>query len=245
MIALIVAVVVWLSPVQQGTAWCYGLHEPWKHWPVYLEMTEQLDACTMNWYTAPQFLEEPRHWPSVWNPVYRPSVRQLVAWSDAYPGRTWLLFNEPERIDQADTSPFDAAIHVRYWTEAIGDNGRTACCGVLIQTNWHGWAEWLRLYLQAGGPVPNYWHIHIYADTPEQFDAALATWDAWNAERGGGLPTIISEVGRTYAVQEHARAIQRDDIPAMFWFGLPIEPEPKGAESAEMLTYFPLLRIDN
>lgn len=235
MIALLLSASLWAN-----TQWCYALHEPNKHGDVYLALTNEL-GCTHNWYTAPLYLDNDGHWPSIWNPQYRPSITDLALWAERYPDRTWLLFNEPERIDQANTSAFDAAIHVRYWTEAIGDNGTIACCGVAIVPGWDGWRNWLGWYLGAGGPMPDVWHVHIYAATVEQFDAALAEWDAWNAAHGN-LPTIISEVGYTYAIQQHARSIQREDIPAMFWFGLPIEPEPAtaGNDSEWFSTYFPL-----
>lgn len=237
---MLIAALLWTVPMFQQTAHCYALPEPYKHWPTYLETTERLDACTHNWYTAPQFLEDDRHWPSVWNPVYRPSVTQLHDWAEAYPGRWWMLFNEPERLEQANTSAFDAAIHVRYWSEAIGDNGRIACCGVLIVPGWNGWSNWLEWYIGAGGPVPDAWHIHIYANTPEGFDIALAEWDAWNAEKGGGLPTIISEVGSGPAVYARWLAFERDDVPAVFWFGLPPEPEIS-AMNGDVMTYFPMV----
>lgn len=238
MIALLLSASLWAN-----TQWCHGLHEPYKHWPVYLEVTEQLDTCTMNWYTAPVFLEDARHWPMVWNPVYRPTITDLAQWAEAYPGRTWLLLNEPERIEQANTTPGDAAIHVRYWAEAIGDNGTIACCGVLVNPRWGGWHYWLDAYLNWGGPMPDAWHIHIYESSPADFDAALAAWDAWNAEHGGGLPTIISEVGSGYDVQEYAKTVQRDDIPAIFWFGLPVPvpvPDIDGMGEEWRSIFFPL-----
>lgn len=242
MATILLFLAVTLTPVQQ-TAHCYALHEPWKHWPTYLEVTAELDTCTHNWYTADVFLADERHWPSIWNHEYRPTMPQLAHLAETYPGRTWLFYNEPERVDQANTSPFDAAIHVRYWSEAIGDNGTIACCGVLVNPNWYGWAEWLRLYLQAGGPVPDAWHIHIYAATPAEFDATLALWDAWNAEKGGNLPTIISEVGSGAQVYARWLDFDRADVPAVFWFGLPPEPEAS-ATSGDMVMYFPMVRGD-
>lgn len=231
-----------LTPIQQTTAHCYALHEPNKHGETYLRLTDEL-GCTMNWYTAPLYLDNDGHWPTIWNAHYRPTVTQLAAWAAQYPDRWWMLFNEPERIDQANTSPFDAAIHARYWTEAIGENGQTACCGVLVNPRWGGWRDWLQMYLLAGGPVPDAWHIHIYAATPAEFDATLALWDAWNAEKGGNLPTIISETGSGPEVYGRWLAFDRADVPAVFWFGLPPEPEAS-ATSGDVVMYFPMVRGD-
>lgn len=223
------------------TQHCYALHEPWKHWPTYLDVTAELDTCTMNWYTAAQFLEDERHWPSIWNHEFRPTIMQLAALAETYPDRWWLLYNEPERLDQANTSAFDAAIHARYWAEAIGENGRTACCGVLVVPGWDGWSNWLEWYIGAGGPIPDAWHIHVYASTPEQWNATLAEWDAWNQERGGNLPTIISEAGWGPEVYGRWLAFERDDVPAVFWFGLPPEPATS-ATNGDAEIYFPMMQ---
>ena len=83
--------------VAGSTQFCYALPEPYKHWPAVIETADKLGTpCWLNWYTAPVFLEDPRHTPMVFNAQYRPSARDLAAWSTAHPGRTWLLWNEPE-----------------------------------------------------------------------------------------------------------------------------------------------------
>lgn len=210
------------EPVTATTRFCYALAEPYKHWPLYLEVTRQLDTCTHNWYTARQFLEEPRHTPSIWNHVYRPSMRDLVMLADDFPGRTWLLYNEPELPMQANTTPGDAAIHARYWTEAIGEEGRTGCCGVSVDERLP-WDDWLDGFLAAGGPVPDVWHIHIYAETPAVFERRLGLWWGWYAEHGEGLPTIISEVGFGMEMYEYMSGWQHEGVPEVYWFGL-VEP---------------------
>ena len=226
-------VIVWLVPVQQ-TAHCVALHEPLKHGDIYLSVTNSLE-CSHNWYTAPIYLQNAKHWPSVWNSVYRPTIRQIMEWSDEYPGRTWLVLNEPERDDQADTAPDDAAIHMTYLMEAVGESGTVACCGVIVGPG-RPWAEWLDAYIAAGGPIPAAWHIHIYEDSPAQWEESLALWDEWNASHGA-LPTIVSEAGFGESVYAFVQEFDRDDVWAVFWFGLPISEMSSHVE----LTFFPLV----
>ena len=221
---LLTVLLVWLGLLR--TDHCYAVGEPYKHWPLYLEVTAQLDTCTHNWYTADVFLEDERHTPSIWNHEYRPTMRNLTALADAYPGRTWLLYNEPELVMQANTTPGDAAIHAMYWTEAIGTNGTTACCGVSVDERLP-WDTWLEDYLTAGGVMPDYWHIHIYAETPATFERRWEMWRAWNAEHGN-LPTIISEAGFGQEMYAYYLEWSHTDALAIYWFGV-YEAMPRGA----------------
>ena len=229
------------EPVTPTTRFCYALAEPYKHWPLYLEVTRQLDTCTHNWYTAWQFLEEPRHTPSIWNHVYRPSMRDLVRMAETYPGRTWLLYNEPELESQANTEARDAAIHATYWTDAIGENGRTACCGTTIDDRLP-WAQWLEAYLAAGGPVPDVWHIHIYAHDVRTFELRWAQWRAWHGAHGQGLKTIISEVGFGMDMYNYMSTWQHEMVPEVYWFGL-VEPVAANqiCPACDAFIYLPLM----
>lgn len=217
----------WLAPMQQ-TAHCYALPEPFKHWPVYLEVTGRLDTCTHNWYTARQFLDDPRHTPSIWSADFRPgSIVDLADLAADYPGRTWLLFNEPEFAGQANTSPEIAAVHVRYWQEAIGDNGSIACCGNLFYPSLGG-IQWIEEYLAAGGPVPDYWHIHIYVANDWEWINVLGNWEMWNATHGN-LPTIISEAGSGQELHDWLATWEWPGIEAIYWFGIAEASQVGGA----------------
>ena len=245
MTTILILLLAWLAPIQQQTAHCYALPEPYKHWPYYLDVTARLDTCTHNWYTARQFLEDDRHTPSIWSADYTPgSITEIADLAADYPGRTWLLYNEPELSGQANTPPEIAAVHVRYWSEAIGDNGTVACCGVLYYP-WLGGYQWLEAYLAAGGPVPDVWHIHIYnANTPGEWDAVIDAWQRWNAEHGN-LPTIISEAGSGQELHDYLRTWQRDGILAVYWFGINEAAQVGGANvlSSEW-QYLPALTGD-
>lgn len=205
-------------PFQQ-TSHCYALPEPFKHWPIYLEVTDKLDTCTHNWYTARQFLENENHTPSIWNADFTPgNIIEIADIAADYPGRTWLLFNEPEFTGQANTPPEIAAVHVRYWSEAIGENGKIACCGNLFYPSLGG-IQWLEKYLESGGKVPDMWHIHIYVETQWEFFSVLGGWERWNAEHGN-LPTIISEVGSGQELHDWLLTWNDKKYPAVYWFGI-------------------------
>lgn len=240
MAALLLILLSWLAPMQQ-TAHCYALPEPYKHWPVYLDVTARLDTCTHNWYTAPQFLEDERHTPSIWNADYTPgTITEIAQLAADYPGRTWLLFNEPELSGQANTPPEIAAVHVRYWAEAIGDNGTVACCGNLLYPSLGG-LRWLERYLAAGGPVPDVWHIHIYVANEWEFQNVLGNWERWNAGHGN-LPTIISEAGSGQELHDWLATWDNANYPAVYWFGINEASQVGGANVlSDEWVYLPAL----
>lgn len=241
MIAVVLSVWIgWFAPLQQ-TAHCYALPEPYKHWPVYLDVTERLDTCTQNWYTAPQFLEDERHTPSIWNADYTPgTITQIAQLAADYPGRTWLLFNEPEFAGQANTPPEIAAVHMRYWAEAIGDNGTVACCGNLLYPSLGG-LRWLERYLAAGGPVPDVWHVHLYVANEWEFQNVLGNWEMWNAGHGN-LPTIISEAGSGQELHDWLLTWSDDRYPAVYWYGIAEATQVGGANVlSDEWVYLPVL----
>lgn len=240
MIGFIYLIILFFTPVQQ-TQHCYALPEPYKHWPIYLEVTEKLNTCTHNWYTAPQFLEDERHTPSIWNANFTPgTITQIAKLASDYPGRTWLFFNEPEFEGQANTKPEIAAVHVRYWSEAVGDNGRFACCGNLFYPSLGG-LKWLEDYLAADGPIPDAWHIHIYVNNVWEWNQVIGGWQRWNAEHGN-LPTIISEAGSGQEVHDFVKTWGWDGFESVYWFGINEATQVGGADVlSEEWLYMPAL----
>lgn len=119
-------------------------------------------------------------------------VRRMAA---EHPGRTWCLWNEPDYPNQDRTSPADALAQTAEWVAAIkAYNGKVAGYGVGMQPGYTGWRNWLDEWLQIGGALPDYWHIHIYATNAVEWHGLYGGWQVWNAEHGA-LPTIISEAG--------------------------------------------------
>ena len=103
--------------------------------------------------------------------------------------------------------------------EAIGDKGKIACCGNLFYPALGG-LDWLERYLAAGGPVPDYWHIHIYVNNEWEWNMVIGGWERWNAEHGSKADDY--QRGRL-GVDLHNFVMNEWEhpmFPAVYWFGL-------------------------
>lgn len=188
-----------------------------------LALNKLSPACWLNWDMTAESMRDGRYAPMVWRLGWAPWTPERVeALAAAYPGKTWLLQNEPEEPSQGNTSPEEAARLMLGYIAAIGDNGRLACCGT--HANLNG-LPWLDRYLAAGGPVPDVWHIHIYATTVDGWYAGLDQWWAWWERNGSGRPIIISETSAMEAnFLVHHELIRRmvnfNDrrIEKIYWF---------------------------
>lgn len=140
------------------------------------------------------------------------------------PAHLWFVFNEPERADQANLSPTEAA----KISHEISDSGAMfAAPGIIVGD---AGLAWLNAYLDEGGVVPHAFHVHLYyAHTPGELDAKLDLWQRWMDWRGLVRPTIISEfnshwIGGTSEVSmmEHVAKRVRDEswLLAAGWFSL-------------------------
>lgn len=128
---------------------------------------------------------------------WSPGAEEIRELSNAYPGRTWWLLNEPDRAEAygAALEPEEAALLMPAYFDAV--NGVATCCGTIVDT----WGmTWLDRYLDANGPVPDEWHIHIYAY--EEDEALVDTWDErvdafreWMVGRNVVRPFSVSETG--------------------------------------------------
>ena len=102
--------------------------------------------------------------------------------------RLWFLGNEQERKDQGNTEPQEAADAVASWRRRT-DNP-IAAPGIL----WDAWGQrWLEDYLNADGPTPEFWAIHIYAHTAGHWLVLWQEWREWMSWNNLELPTIVSE----------------------------------------------------
>ena len=215
------------APKATGTKHCYALSENWWY-PDVLNKANMISAqCWHNWYAASAhgMMADGRYTPSIHTTdrTYMLQSPEYVRWWSANsPGQTWLLLNEPEP-EMQNQSPSEAAASVALWHDAIGANGRIACCGVTINSYIPtSWREWMEEYLAAGGMLPDAWHIHIYAGSVPEWKALLAEWQAWNFEHGN-LPTIISETGVWREVFDYVMALDEPGIEAVYWFLVPGE----------------------
>jgi hypothetical protein len=212
------------AQAESGTKHCYALSENWWYADVMHKADELGAQCWHNWYAAASFgmMADPRYTPSVHTTGAHmlQSPEYVGWWAASAPGRTWLMLNEPEPEIQKQ-SPVEAARMMGLWHAAIGTNGRIACCGVTVNPYIHtSWREWLQAYLDAGGMLPDAWHIHIYAGSVAEWRGLYAEWQVWNVAHGN-LPTIISETGVGEDVFTYVMALNDPQIEAVYWFLVP------------------------
>lgn len=167
---IVLTLIVALFAVQPAQAYEYtvpsglGVSTAWQRGDVYkyrsLHMLQP--PVWMNWlYTD---LDDPSYLPMAYS--LAPSAQaNYLAVATTNPHRLWLLGNEPN-LPGTFVSPQDAASSVQMWAQQYWSP--IACCGQLIYPGvWlHHYTTWTRAYLDAGGPVPDYWHIHIYTSPP-------------------------------------------------------------------------------
>lgn len=146
-------------------------------------------------------------------PGYRPMIwHDRLEWyggaagirwfATRWPGRQWLFLNEPERASQANLAPEYAAQVVASHRDLVLGADPTAtwaCCGVWVDPVG---IAWLDRYLDAGGPVGDVWHIHIYGIedcNPASSAQVLRDFEAWAAARGVTRPILITEFGCVFS----------------------------------------------
>lgn len=114
-----------------------------------------------------------------------------------YPGLI-LLWNEPERKEQADMTPEAAALALRQWWKYTHWYLVPVAVGGVNVSVHHGETpyEWLDafegLLSDAERRQIAYWHIHAYG-TVAEVDAALTRFEEWMHERDVVRPVILSE----------------------------------------------------
>lgn len=195
--------------------------------PTDAALVQLAPPCWHNWQAHDAWFSDVGYTPAVWRPTDG-NVSATGQKAAANPGRTWLLWNEPEAFNQANTAPDVAAAITAKHVVAIGANGRVACCGVMLGT---GGIDWLNDYLAAGGPTPDVWHVHAYGLTVDAWRNAMAYWWWWHAQHGEGKPTIISETSLMHTdATEQAKLLrylqQYDDsrVESVYWFSAFVEP---------------------
>lgn len=158
--------------------------------------------------------EYPGYFPTIWGINFHKHIpgcgwcptniyeqeEEIKRLANKYPNKTWLIFNEPSLSGQADILPFVAAHIAPIIVEWLGPKNKWACCGVAMLPQWFidqnpgQGLVWMDSYIANGGPIPDYWHIHVYlATTPAEYDALMNKWWYWWKLNGQGRPVIISE----------------------------------------------------
>lgn len=155
-----------------------------------------------------------------------------LAWMRSHPEALWLLGNEPERREQGDEAPPNAAILTGELIDqgaSIGVNVQYAAAGTFIGADQPDGLTWLTQYvaeLDARGiRRPDKWSVHSYPshDAPT-FRASWARWQGWYGEHGEGKPVIISECcahnapDQRSVMDEIAAVLDRGEASAAYWF---------------------------
>lgn len=167
--------------------------------------------------------------------AYMPMVYRMQrdGWSEAAlvrsqgDTRTWLLGNEPDWGPETWTDARQAAEFAQWWD--ANTDAPWACCGVIVTLSGDHWSAWLRHYLWFGGPVPDYWHIHIYNGTPANWHEHVEAFRVWSQRAGVERPIIVSETAypggsaeyNALLVEAIGEALDSDpDLLAVYWYSV-------------------------
>ena len=210
-----------------------GLGAPWQSGDNVPMMLERLRPAW--WYDwRYEQCGAPGYVPMIWNgAIWHQNDATLTSLFERRPDLFWLLWNEPERADQANMEPDEAAA----LTNAIALYGiEYAAPGVALTGDGY---LWLEDYLRHDGPIPHMWHVHIYNCTePEQWTAAWVAWVDWMHHYNVVRPTIVSETngwtegayGQNVMLDHIDDMLQEEDLlQAVGWFASRYEPWGNGA----------------
>lgn len=215
-------------------------------WIIQQELALLQPDHWMDWSHTPitEYPHElPGFTPMLWNDAHIGSTSTWLRMK-RQPGETWLLFNEPERPEQANITPTAARIATQgflrtAWT--VGEEFQWAAPGISINmTDYSGleWAtEYARQLRRRGISRPSYWHVHAYrSNTANQLRDAWAGWLRWYAIWGGSAPVVLSEVcseNAPLSQQQHImdecremlRLGENGGVVGVYWFATHLPPD--------------------
>ena len=180
-------------PIPNGMPLGFGLGIPWQNEDFHPGWTERsLRTFKPPWWYNWKYdaIDEPGYVPMLWHPARDARFDESVQLAAGHPTKMWLLSHEPDRGNGVIMDPAGEARIAREWVAST--SALFAAPGTL--SNGNG-VDWLKAYLDAGAPVPDAWHIHIYAEKDgAAWRASLEDRFAeWYLAEGQGRPIIISE----------------------------------------------------
>ena len=147
-----------------------------------------------NWWYTWLFdaMGTPGNAPMLWRQKWNKHAEEAFVVADQYKSHdlTWLIGNEPLVEGQATVTPAEAAGLTQLWRREL-PTVKFACPGVYI--NHLRAIDFLDAYLDAGGPVPDFWHVHNYAYGIRGAEFANNRFFMWMKRRNVIRPVIISE----------------------------------------------------
>lgn len=220
----LLAVVLWL---------CLGINDPGKQVNDFNAAAKALQPdCWWNWgvYDEKHF-SDPKFVPSMFA-VSDSSVAYGANLAKKYPGRAWLIYNEPEGSNggQANVPAATAAAQfakLYAQMKATDPTAIIACCGTIVSGQG---MEWLAAFMKATTTRPDRWHMHIYGATEaETWDYYADYLDGWIATTGGKRAYYITETcgmwsGDQVALLRHVASQSRPGLERVFWFSAYPEP---------------------
>lgn len=216
-----------------STLWCVGLNDPGKDPGTYQDyVLNQLNPdCYYNWAIySENNLKNPKFNPMLWR-VNQENISQAVRLAKQFNGRTWLVYNEPEGIDQANVDPVTGATWFDLAYDSIKSVDPTAivaCCGVMIRNEG---IEWLNTFVKTAKHKPDAWHIHVYVNENKfsTWEPFLDHWWWWNNANGNNLPTYITETCAMYQTAQEDLLVgileyHHPLLERVYWFSAYPEP---------------------
>lgn len=164
-----------------GIGWQLSIEKP-----IYQKIVDELRPV---WWLDWQYnhFDIPNYYPMWFMPRADEHFLAASAAALQHPGHFWLNGNEPDR-SETWVEPEVAAVALNDWK----GYARTDFAAPGIQLNDNGYA-WLWRYLDAEGPIPDAWNVHLYCSSAQHGRDMLVKFSDRMEERKVGRPIVITE----------------------------------------------------
>lgn len=175
-----------------------GVGLPWQNYTGVnaASLDDTLTTLDPDWWYDWKFGQMGRggYFPMLWacdrtTAAQRATFNQAVAAAQTDPERLWFLGNEPERSDQSNTTVHAFGAAAKEFRRRLPTTP-IALPGVMVNDAGMYWLAGYHLLCQQGRAiVPDYIHVHIYADVWENWRDQLNRIRDW--ARDAGWPDLL------------------------------------------------------